>query len=102
MSEESTVRRVLADEGLILPGPPPREPRTRTPWPDWLEGKPNGVWAYDFTHFTATRRAALAWCPASGSSPWSVPRSPRSAAYHAHPERFVRQPPQPPALPTSS
>ena len=25
-----------------------------------------------------------------------------TAAYHAHPERFVRQPPQPPALPTSS
>src|SRR5262249_40430362 len=25
-----------------------------------------------------------------------------TAAYHAHPERFVRTPPQPPALPTSS
>jgi putative transposase len=25
-----------------------------------------------------------------------------TAAYHAHPERFVRKPPQPPALPTSS
>jgi len=25
-----------------------------------------------------------------------------TAAYHAHPERFVHQPPQPPALPTSS
>jgi len=25
-----------------------------------------------------------------------------TAAYHAHPERFIRQPPQPPALPTSS
>jgi putative transposase len=25
-----------------------------------------------------------------------------TAAYHAHPERFVRQPPQPPALPTSA
>src|SRR5436853_2356850 len=25
-----------------------------------------------------------------------------TAAYHAHPERFVRKPPEPPALPTSS
>lgn len=57
---ESTVRRVLAEEGLILPGQPPRESRPRTPWPDWLEWKPNRVWAYDFTHFTAARRAALA------------------------------------------
>jgi transposase InsO family protein len=57
---ESTVRRVLADEGLILPGSAPREPRPRTPWPDWLEWKPNRVWAYDFTHFSAARRAALA------------------------------------------
>jgi putative transposase len=57
---ESTVRRVLADEGLVLPAQPPREPRPRTPWPDWLECKPHRVWAYDFTHFTAARRAALA------------------------------------------
>jgi putative transposase len=57
---ESSVRRVLAEEGLILPGQPPREPRPRTPWPEWLEWKPHRVWAYDFTHFTAARRAALA------------------------------------------
>ena len=57
---ESTVRRVLATEGYVLPGHPPREPTPRTPWPDWLEWKPNRVWAYDFTHFTRARRAALA------------------------------------------
>jgi putative transposase len=57
---ESSVRRVLAAEGLVLPGQPPREPIPRTPWPDWLEWKPNRVWAYDFSHFTAARRAALA------------------------------------------
>jgi transposase InsO family protein len=57
---ESTVRRVLAAEGYVLPGQPPREPTPRTPWPDWLEWKPNRVWAYDFTHFTRARRAALA------------------------------------------
>jgi putative transposase len=56
----STVRRVLHDEGLILPGQPAREPVPRTPWPDWLEWKPNRVWGYDFTHFTRARRAVVA------------------------------------------
>jgi hypothetical protein len=41
---ESSVRRVLCEEGLALQGNPPREPRPRTPWPDWLEWKPNRVW----------------------------------------------------------
>jgi putative transposase len=54
------VRRVLAAEGYVLPGPAAREPTPRTPWPDWLEWKPQRVWAYDFTHFSAARRAALA------------------------------------------
>ena len=57
---ESTVRRVLAAEDLVLPGQPAREPTPRTRWPDWLEWNPNRVWAYDFTHFTRARRAALA------------------------------------------
>jgi putative transposase len=56
----STVRRVLGEEGLVLEGPPPREPVPRTPWPDWLEWKPNRVWAYDFTHWTRARRASIA------------------------------------------
>jgi transposase InsO family protein len=57
---ESTVRRVLADEGLAPPGNPPREPTPRSPWPDWLAWKPNRVWGYDFTHFTRARRAVVA------------------------------------------
>lgn len=57
---ESTVLRVLAAEGLTLPGNPAREPIPRAPWPDWLEWKPNRIWAYDFTHFTRARRAAVA------------------------------------------
>jgi len=57
---ESTVRRVLGEEGLVLEGPPPREPGPRAPWPDWLEWKPNRVWAYDFTHWTRARRASIA------------------------------------------
>jgi putative transposase len=57
---ESTVARVLAVEGLVVPGQPAREPTPRTPWPDWLEWKPNRVWAYDFTHFSRARRAVIA------------------------------------------
>jgi transposase InsO family protein len=57
---ESTVRRVLAGQGLTLPGPAPREPAEKKPWPDWLEWKPNRIWGYDFTHFTRARRAVIA------------------------------------------
>jgi putative transposase len=57
---ESTVRRVLAEEGLVIEGPPAREPAPRTPWPDWLEWKPNRVWAYDFTHWSRAGRASIA------------------------------------------
>jgi putative transposase len=57
---DSTVHRVLAVEGLMLPGNPPREPAPRAPWPDWLEWKPNRVWAYDFTHWPRTGVASIA------------------------------------------
>lgn len=57
---ESSVRRVLAGHGLVVAGPGPRPPRERTPWPDWLEWKPNRVWGYDFTHFTRAMRVAIA------------------------------------------
>jgi len=56
----STVHRVLAAEGLVLHGPPVREPAIRAPWPDWIEWKPGRVWCYDFTHFTRARRVAVA------------------------------------------
>ena len=57
---ESTVRRVLADQGLALAGPAPREPAEKRPWPHWLEWKPLRIWAYDFTHFTRAKRCAVA------------------------------------------
>ena len=56
----STVRRVLGEEGLVIAGPPPRDPVPRSPWPDWLTWKPNSIWAYDFTHWTRARRASIA------------------------------------------
>jgi putative transposase len=47
----STVRRVLAGQGLRL-RPPPRPGRSqRRPFPDWVEYRPNQIWIYDTTHF---------------------------------------------------
>lgn len=55
----STVRRVLAAEGLVVKGFGRRDPVPRSPWPDWLEWKPNRIWAYDVTHFTRAKRCAV-------------------------------------------
>lgn len=57
---ESTVLRVLDAEGMRLPAPPRREPRPARPWPDWAELVPGVIWIYDFTHFTAADRCAVA------------------------------------------
>jgi putative transposase len=57
---ESTMRRMLAAEGYVLPGNPPRDPAPRPGWPDWLEWEPNRVWGYDFTHWTRAGVASIA------------------------------------------
>jgi putative transposase len=57
---ESTVWRVLVAAGIVLPAAAPREPRAKTPWPDWAELVPGAIWIYDFTHFRASRRCAVA------------------------------------------
>lgn len=57
---ESTFYRVLAAHGVVLPGPPRREPVTKKPWPDWVEYRPNQVWGWDATHFPRAKRVALA------------------------------------------
>ncbi len=56
----STVHRVLGAEGLVLAGPPAREPQVRAPWPEWIEWKPGRIWCNDFTHFTRAKRVAVA------------------------------------------
>jgi hypothetical protein len=56
----STFRRVLAENGLVVPAAPPRTPTTKTPWPDWLVWEPNRIWIWDVTHFTRAKRAAFA------------------------------------------
>ena len=57
---ESTVWRVLVAAGIVLPAAAAREPRARTPWPQWAELVPGVIWIYDFTHFRASRRCAVA------------------------------------------
>ncbi len=55
----SSVRRVLflADKHFR---PLPRPGRSvRKPFPDWVEYKPNCIWIYDTTHFTAAGMAVL-------------------------------------------
>lgn len=53
----STVRRVLAGQGLRL-RPVPRPGRSlRRPFPDWVEYRPNQLWIYDTTHFTRAQVA---------------------------------------------
>lgn len=53
----SSVRRVLAGQGLHLK-PPPRPPRSqKRPFPDWVEWTPNSIYIYDTTHFPAAGMA---------------------------------------------
>lgn len=49
----STVDRVLARNGLALPGLP-RPPRSaKKPWPEWVQWRPNQLWCWDASHFSA-------------------------------------------------
>ncbi|MGH3467694.1 MAG: integrase core domain-containing protein [Thermocrispum sp.] len=49
----ASVRRVLAGQGLVL-RPPPRPGRSqRRPLPEWADYRPNSIYIYDTTHFTA-------------------------------------------------
>jgi putative transposase len=58
---ESSVYRVLAAQGLVLPAPPPRGPTPApSPIPEWCDWVPNQIWIYDFSHFTAAGRVAFA------------------------------------------
>jgi transposase InsO family protein len=58
---ESSMYRVLADQGLVLPAPPPRAPTPApSPIPDWAQWRPQQLWIYDFTHFTVAGRVAYA------------------------------------------
>ncbi len=53
----STVRRVLATQGLVLDQPPSPGRTRRTPFPDWVDRTPNSIWIYDTTHFPRSKMA---------------------------------------------
>lgn len=59
-ASESTVLRVLVDHGVHLPEQAPRERGAKRPWPEWAELVPGVIWIYDFTHFRASKRCAVA------------------------------------------
>jgi transposase InsO family protein len=56
----SSVRRVLAAQGLHLHSPPRPGRSLRKPFPDWVEYRPNSIWIYDTTHFTKAKVAVTA------------------------------------------
>jgi putative transposase len=56
----SSVRRVLAAQGLHLHAPPRPGRSVRKPFPDWVEYRPNSIWIYDTTHFTKAKVAVTA------------------------------------------
>lgn len=55
----SSVRKVLAAQGLRLRALPRPGRSTRKSFPDWAEYKPNSIWIYDTTHFTACGMAVV-------------------------------------------
>ena len=56
----STLYRVLAAQGLVLPARPQRAPAPARPLPDWIEWKRHQIWIYDITHFPRAGRVAYA------------------------------------------
>lgn len=56
----SSVLRVLAAYGKVLPARPRPAATAKQPWPEWVELRPNQVWGYDVTHFPRAKRACIA------------------------------------------
>ena len=56
----STVRKVLAAQGLRLRALPRPGRSARKNFPEWVEYQPNSIWIYDTTHFTACGMAVVA------------------------------------------
>ena len=47
----SSVRRVLAGQGLVLRAPPRPGRSRQRPFPEWADYRPNSIWIYDTAHF---------------------------------------------------
>jgi transposase InsO family protein len=57
----STVDRVLARNGLALPGVPRPSRSAKKPWPAWVEWRPNQLWCWDASHFSACAAAPIVY-----------------------------------------
>lgn len=57
----STVDRVLARHGLVLPGVPRPARTVKTPWPEWCEWRPNQLWCWDGSQFERCLAAKYAY-----------------------------------------
>jgi hypothetical protein len=84
------VLRVLIDEGVHLPGRPPRDSRAKRPFPEWSElVVPGAVWIYDLTHFrpangARSRRSTWSRGFGCGCPLWFPLRSPRPRWSRVH------------------
>lgn len=56
----SSVRKVLAAQGLRLRALPRPGRAVRKAFPDWADYEPNSIWIYDTTHFMAAGMAVVA------------------------------------------
>lgn len=56
-ADPSTVRRVLERRDLRFRAPKREGRSKRRPWPGWVEEKPNRIWIYDTTHWSAAGAA---------------------------------------------
>lgn len=59
-ADPSTVRRVLERRDLRFRRPRGPGRSQRRPWPGWVEEKPNRIWIYDATHWSASESATTA------------------------------------------
>lgn len=54
----SSVKRVLAAQGLHLPGPKRPGRAVRRPFPEWASYTRNSIWIFDTTHFSRCKTAS--------------------------------------------
>ena len=57
----STVDRVLARNGLALQGLPRPARSAKKPWPEWVQWRPNQLWCWDASHFSACAAAPVVY-----------------------------------------
>ena len=57
----STVDRVLGRHGLVLQGIPRPSRTAKKPWPEWVQWRPNQLWCWDASHFSACVAAPIVY-----------------------------------------